>query len=778
MKYFLKYIALPAMLSLSCIALLQGQSIVINELMSDNFSTLRDADGDFVDWIEVYNRGEDAVNLDQYYLSDDSRESKKWSFPNVILPPGDYLVIFVSGKNRYTGGEIHTNFRIAAEGELILLSDEEGIIDHFMPVPLDDDEVYQRYPDGGSHKLKSADPTPGSSNIAFNQLVFSAKGGFHSEPIYLKVSALSGDTVYYSLDNGLPQPDSCRFPDSLLLSYKDTVANYYSEFVTTPPEVDLGIKAWQSPDIRLEKAHILRCASFREGKRTSYIYTQTYFIDSALNSKYDLPVISLVTEEHNLFDTDSGIYVPGVNFDPEDPLWTGNYYQEGKAWERPVHIEYFDRSGLTGFSQDAGLRIHGGKSRIYAQKSLRLYARKEYGQGCFHYRLLPQKSNEKYDRFILRTTMGAWRGNTVISDVYAQNMVSDFNIEHQDYQPVVVFLNGEYWGIHTLRDRIDERFIAYTFDCDKDSVNLIQGNHRLVQAGSNEKYLKLAEFIEVNDLSFEDNYKYVKTQIDIQNFIDYEVAEMYFSNTDWPQNNQKLWQHKGKNGKWRWILFDLDAGFGSYDKNMIERSLEWMNNSSWEDEPVSTYIFNNLLENEGFRAAFLNRYAEVLNTTLSTHVMESKLNAIKEKYDAEMPRHIERWHFPASVSEWETDILENISTYIQERPCAIEQNITERFDKEDFGFSCIKYANISDNIVLAPNPSDGNFFILNNSLHDFLGNVVVTDISGTSTYIDDYLYLEVGERMYYNLSGVPDGLYILRMSSETIFAGKKLLILN
>ena len=141
-----------------------------------------------------------------------------------------------------------------------------------------------------------------------------------------------------------------------------------------------------------------------------------------------MPIISLVTEESNFFSADSGIYVPGIHFDENNPHLTGNYFQKGILWERPAHIEYFDQNGNTKFSQDAGIRIHGGKTREAAQKSLRLYARKEYGKQYFNYSLLPNNEINQYKRFILRTTMGCWN-QSIIKDVVAHNTVKNLNLE-------------------------------------------------------------------------------------------------------------------------------------------------------------------------------------------------------------------------------------------------------------------------------------------------------------------------------------------------------------
>jgi hypothetical protein len=145
-------------------------------------------------------------------------------------------------------------------------------------------------------------------------------------------------------------------------------------------------------------------------------------------------------------------------------------------------------------------------TRHAAQKTLRLYARDSYGLDEFAYTLLPQKEVREYERFLLRTTMGSWRGETILSDILAHELVRSLDVEIMDYQPVVVYLNGEYWGLHTLRDRVDERYIEYSFGIDADSVDMINANIGLVDAGSNAHYKDLARFIESHDLSMPDHY--------------------------------------------------------------------------------------------------------------------------------------------------------------------------------------------------------------------------------------------------------------------------------
>jgi hypothetical protein len=761
---------------------LQGQKIVINEFMSDNEATIMDKDGDYSDWIELYNNSEFPVNLFQYHLSDNSNILNKWTFPEIVIPPQGFLVVFASGKDIYNPEELHTNFSIAAEGEAIFLSNNNGeLIDQTDAIMLWEDESLGRYPDGSENWLKSSITTAGYSNNTVNHLLFSAEEGFYSAPFILSIKSLTGDTVYFTTDGSVPDVSSHVFPDSMLMLYRYNDPNYFADIPNTPSQDLLSYKAWESPDTLIHKANIIRSASYRNGIRTSRIYTHTYLIDSLIFNKYQLPVISLVTDEKNLFDPDSGIYVPGKHFDPENPEWSGNYFNTGDEWERPVSISYFERDGLPGFSLDGGIRIHGYKSRQASQKSLRLYTRKEYGRKSFNYPLLPQRQVTDYRRIVLRTTMGDWFANTLIRDVLAHELSRDLDLEYQDYQPVVVYLNGEYWGIYTIRDRLDERYIEYLYGIDKDQVDLINGNYLDVEAGSNEHFVRLAEFIESNDLSQNDNYEFVTTQIDISNFIDYQISEMFFANLDWPINNQRLWRPQTHDGKWRWIFFDVDAGFSDPAFSMLHHSLVENMGPDWQNMPVSTFLFDNLLKNENFLNLFLDRYAEVLREEFVLDKMLEKLDMIMELYRQDLPDHIARWNFPVDMETWENDIRNQIIPFLENRPCAVEKNVSDFFNISDFGFTCSTSADtpilIPGELVVAPNPSKGSFFILNNSPELTLENLVLTDINGRIMYSEENIYLQNGIRKYFNMGGLPAGIYFLKYHNRNFSETKRIVII-
>ena len=756
-----------------------GQNVVINEFMADNEESLQDRDGDYSDWIELYNKEEYPVNLNAYALSDNISNLRKWPFPDVIIPARGHLLIFASGKNYSDGVDLHTNFRISADGEKLFLTNNQGIlIDSTRSLWLSADEAYGRYPDGSNNWFKTFDATPGSTNNTVNHLVFSSEDGFYTSPFILSIQSIMGDSVRYTLDGSEPDAGSDFYKDSIYLGYKYDSENYFSEIPSTPDDSVIGYAAWRSPDTVLHKAQVVRSASFRNGVRTSKIYTHTFFVDSTIVDKFSFPVVSLVTDEKNLFDFESGIYLPGIYFDPSDPAWTGNYYQSGTDWERPVHITYFETDGTPRFSQDAGIRIHGFKSRAIAQKSFRLYARQEYGLKHFNFNLLPNRENQEYKRFLLRTTMGDWWNSTLINDILAHDLARGLDLEYKDYNPAVIYLNGEYWGIYFIRDRIDERYISYLYGYDKDSLDIINGNFGLVDAGTNNHYIKLAEYIDKNDLEQEANYEYVTSQIDIHNFIDYYIAETFFANMDWPGNNQKLWRPRIPGGKWRWILYDIDAGFGDVNTDMFTHSLADAD-KPWNEMPVSTFLFKNLLKNKSFVDLFLARYAEVLNNEFQIEAMSNKLHNIKLLIEDEIPDHVSRWNYPASVSLWNDNVQNGLLEFISKRACVVEEHINLFFDSPDFNFTCNTNISVPDNPVgdirIAPNPNNGSFSVYNFSEHTILDELLRIEAGEIRSCTQNKIALNKGEQIRFDFKLLP-GIYFIKYNNQKGTYTDKLII--
>lgn len=749
---------------------INSQSLLINEFMASNNISIEDEDGDFSDWIELYNATNSPVDLFNYSLSDDSNNLDKWVFPAITILPHSYLLVFASDKNKLDTTELHTNFKISSSGEELYLSNNLGaIIDQTNAVNLSADESYGRIPDGDANWVVINTPTPNITNNYSNQLIFSDQEGFYTSSFSLKINALLDDTIYYTLNGDIPTEHSNIFTDSLLIINRSNQLNTVSEIPTTPAQKVISYKAWEVPPKAIDKATILRCASYRKGVRTSKIYSKTFFVNAEIKDKYTIPIISIITEEKNLFNADSGLFVPGVNFDVDDPEWTGNYFEKGDDWERGIHIEYFNKNGMIGFSQDAGLRIHGGKTRQASQKTLRLYARNEYGEKYFNYKLLPKRNVNKYKRFLLRTTMGAWGGQTIIKDILAQNISASLNIDHQKFQPVIVYINGEYWGIHTIRDRIDERYIEYTHNVDKDSIEFKEGWE--ISNGP------LAAFIKNNSLEQQGNYEYVKTKIDIDNYIDYTIAELFFANYDWPSNNIKLWR-KIPDGKWRWVLYDLDAGFLEVNDEMLVHTTKNDSSVFWPNSPSSTFLFRNLLKSASFQTQFINRYAEILNLNFDVEIMKNKLDSIKKIYRPEIIDHIERWNYPDSFDDWEKDIENELLFFIKNRSCAVKNNIMAFFNLSSFDFNCNFNVDEVGGLFIAPNPTNGSFMLFNNYLDIKNVTITITNISGQIIYNENNVDIIKNEAKHFDLPNLSNNLYVLQIISDNYSGQKKIMIID
>ncbi len=749
-----------------------NSQVIINEFMSDNTITVSDKEGEFSDWIELYNNGDTAIDLFNYSLSDKNDELDKWKFPEITIEAHGFLIVFASGKNILDANELHTNFKISSSGESLFLSNNFGqVIDQVEPIELSEDQSYGRSPDGSDNFFSLTFPTPSSSNDDNNKLTFTFNGGFYDQPFFQKINSITSDTIYYTLNGNIPTSNSNIFSDSLKMDYKYSSPNITSNIPTSPDQSLISFKAWEMPDHIIDKANILRYATYKNGLRTSPIYTHTYIVDSTIFEKYDMPILSLVTDSLNLFDHDTGIYIPGVHYDSLNPRWTGNYFQRGDDWEKPVHMEYFEKDGQLGFSQNAGMQIHGGKSRNHGQKSFKFYARNNYGKKYFDYPLMPQREHDRYKRFILRTTMGTW-SPTLLHDIFAHEIARGIGLNFQDYRPVVVFINGEYWGIQTIRDRIDERYLAYSYGLDEDSVE-IRGFY-------NTSYFDLEDFIESNDLSDNENYDFVKSKIDIENFIDYHITEMFLVNTDWPANNMELWKEKNPNGKWQWILYDLDGGFSDFEYNMFEHMNTNDSSIVHPNSPSSTFMFRNLIKNEEFTEQFINRYAELLCNDFHVDTLKQKLDLLIPLFEPEIPRHYARWSFGGGTTEWKKAIDESIINFIENRTCVVEKNLAEFFDITLPDLCCvddeIKISN--KEIVLAPNPNDGNFFIYNNAEEELNVDVVVTNIIGKTVYVKNDISLMEQEKMYFDFSHLPNNIYLLTLQNEEFRKTTKFILMH
>ena len=368
-----------------------------------------------------------------------------------------------------------------------------------------------------------------------------------------------------------------------------------------------------------------------------------------------LPIVSLSTTPANLFDNETGIYVLGDNAQVEYPYYGANFWQD---WERHVHVELFEAGSVSGFSIDAGIKIHGGWSRANALKSFAIYARGQYGYSSIKYKLFNDLPFSEYESFLLRNSGQDW-GETMFRDALMHSLLYGIDVDKQEYRPSVVFINGVYWGILNIREKINEHFLAQHHNVDPDNVDILENNAQIVQ-GNNTDYLNLNSFIENNDLSISSNYDYVKSKMDVDEFTRYFVSEIYFANANWQGGNIRFWENNS-NGKWRWILYDTDWGFALSNPTGVSSNTLGLSTdpdgSSYPYEPWATLFLRKLLENQLFKSDFINCFADYSNSIFSPSIVINKIDSIKSMIEPEITRHAARWNL-YNLNQWLNNVQE------------------------------------------------------------------------------------------------------------------------
>lgn len=700
MKFkFIQLFTLFFLFSLIYLESADGRQLFLNEVMSSNSITIRDDDGDYPDWIEIVNLGDEPIKLLDYGLSDDYDTPFQWVFPDTTIQPGSYFLVWASNKNRSESGrELHTNFAIASAGEEVILTHPDGTrLDELPPTEIPTDISIGRQPDGIGDWVYFDEPTPGMPNSSepitglLEAPVFSHNPGFYTEEFDLEIFHPEvGVTVYYTLDGSVPTANSLVYERPIRIRDRSNDPNVLSRIPTTNlPSTDW--KRFRDPRGRVMKSTTVRTLTIKSNHKPVQ-KSASYFVSTTGRQLHELPVVSIMTNHENLFDHHIGIYVPGRNF-RSGRHDTGNYFERGDAWEREAVMEFFDKEGIQQFSQNVGIRIHGGWNRRLPQKSLRIYARNQYGKSHIEFPIFPDEPYDRYKRLILRNS-GNDYGFTLMRDATAQMMVSHFNLDTQAYQPSVLYINGEYWGIHNIRERYDRHYLERVYGINPDNIDLLTGRWS-TKEGNNHEYASLLAYIDSNDMSSNHHYNYITTKIDIDNFIDYYVAQIYFANIDWPQNNVDFWRvrrsfdpeaEKGHDGRWRWLLYDVDyslgftnltTGFISDERfdmiNWVMSERNLMNNQRWPGQ-----IFRRLMNNDQFKFQFINQIADHLNTSFEINRAKSIIEYNEERIKSEITNHSNRWNHPSSFSTWESNI-EVMYRFVENRPEFLRSHVMNHF---------------------------------------------------------------------------------------------------
>jgi hypothetical protein len=572
----------------------------------------------------VLNNGENVLSIQVHNISNSSSDlslipylsaSYLGSTDDGVSPP-DILSL--------ENPSLHTNFKLSSEGESLTLFDSSGNqVDHLDVTGLTTDKSLGRAVADGSTVFFEA-PSPGSENtseeftgISQSEVIFSHDGGeFNGQSIRLS-GAKQGEEIRYTLDATVPTTLSPKYSSAIMITDNTVV----------------------------------RAKVFQDNYIPSATVSRTYITSNT----HALPIVTLVTEPDNLFDQQDGIYVygPEENYEDTLPFFGANFWQD---WERDIHFSFYETTGELGVAIDAGVKIFGAWSRANNQRSMSIFARGRYGFSKLEYPLFPELSYDSFESIVLRNSGNDWT-STNMRDAMATSLMDGSGLETQAYRSVAVYLNGDYWGFYNIREKINEHFLDDKIDVDKSEINILEFNGDVVE-GSNDSYNAIIDYVSNNSLAVQQNYDYISSQIDIDNLITYQVAQIYFDNQDWPGNNAKFWN--SPQTKWRWILFDTDFTFGRF--NNVAHSNDSLsyalsdNGPGWPNPPWSTLLFRKLVENSQFRHQLINQFADEFNSRFKADRVRQHIDAIANSMEPEMENHFQRWGEGKTVSDWQWEV--------------------------------------------------------------------------------------------------------------------------
>ena len=546
----------------------------------------------------------------------------------------------------------HTNFKIRSNGEPLFLTNSSGdLIDRIEGEQIPTDFSWGREPDGGEAWKIFPTPTPGASNLTEGFETFTGAvaiepaAGFHRDGTEVQMSAAGpGTRIYYTLDGAEP-------------------AESVSMSLYTEP-------------ISVDSTTVVKARAYAPGILPGPVTTRTYLV----GRDFELPVMSLSTHPDHFFDDKIGIYVKGTNGTYERKRYNANY---GEDWERPVHVEFFEADGTLGFSIDAGVKIIGLAGRTYPRKGMALFARSEYGYSEINYRVFPDLPIEEFTALVLRNSgRDLVDHSTLFRDELCQALVGDLDVDLMAYRPVIVYINGAYWGIHNLREKQNEEYLAAHQGVDPDEVDILELYHGspppIVIEGDAEHYNAMIDFMSANDLSQQDHFDYVATQMYMDHFVAYIAAEIYLGNIDWLGNNMKFWRPRTPDGKWRWMLFDIDWGLGRASGGVRHNTLEMATDPTGPGRyPAwTTFLIRQLFKNQSFVEAYANRSADQMNSIFLPDRVAQTVEEMKSVLEPELAHHFARWG--GDLENWNRNLREQ-ALYAVERPPHLRQFIMEKF---------------------------------------------------------------------------------------------------
>ena len=752
--------------------------LMISEIMPINRSTLADEDGDYSDWIELYNATGSPVSLEGCVLSDDDADQQKWRLPAREMQPGEYLVVFASGKDRRSAsGEPHASFRLSGNGESLRLYNPSGeVISYVEYADAQADVALAR--DGDGRIVPTDEPSPGQPNTeagarAFAEVMWENDLGLYINEVlatgkgsdWLELMNTSGRRIDLSgmgLSDDPARPRKWQFPDGASIeaggfvvvalsptadaekAQADSAAGtaLHADYTAPFALSDRETACLSMPDGRLidrvklfDQHRDISYGRVNGSQRHRYLTTPTpgaandgpSYARVAGGIRFSTPP-GIVRASHIdlemtadpgmdiYYTTDGSTPTPkSRRYDGPIPLdsntciravaWRGDALPSevvtasfifgqhtlrlvsvtGNTAELigsngtlntgarksgcSVHVEIYEPDGTKLVGQGCHLILSGHQSRVkFAQKSFRLTARSEYGDNRFRAALFTKRDYTEYKSIVLRAG-GQDVFQTKMRDSILTSLAADTRLFYQETEPCVVYVNGKYWGVYNLRERVDEHAICQ-FEGWEDPDGVLLG-----EGGGSKRYKEMLSWVAAHDLTRSENLEELRRIVDVENYLDYVALEMYTCNQD--LNNIRYYCSPNEDPRWKWVLFDLDLSY-QIDRNNVE---DWL--SGGQVGTITSQdatLFVKLMKNADMRDYFLTRMGQLLSTTLSAERVVERIEARYRLLSPEMEANCERWSW--KLTTW-NQYVKRMVKYAQERPAKLAGYLAESFRLND-----------------------------------------------------------------------------------------------
>ncbi len=657
-----------------------ASGLLISEICIHNRTLMYDNNGKYgTPYLEIRNFSDQPCFPEGWGITTDPEEPCRYRFPSGMkLDPGQAYLLW--GKENedaegcyregYTPPVLGFSF---AEGDSLYLWDADGTLLQQVDIPAMEEDRSIAFDPVENRWSSVGQPTPGRAEEAakgallYGRPVFSAAQGFYEKPFFLEIVNPNGrGKVHYTLDGSVPDGDSPVLAEGerLLIEDRSPQADIYSVIPgTSAIEENIHI-----PEEPVDKATVVRALVMDDEGGKSPMACGVYFVGFGRKEGYQgMPVLSLVADPEELFSPERGVYVTGKVYENyqekyavfQDELHRveANYNGEGRGWERQARAVFFNEERKPEYEGLLGIRMHGNYSVSAAQKGFNLYAREEYdGREAFPESLIGLKE----DTLALRSADGVC---TKIRDALNERLVMGREVSAQRSRPCILFLNGEYWGLYQLQERVGESYLEAHYGLDQDNVVILK-NGEVIRGAKEDKslYAEMTDYALNHDLSRPEHFSRLEELLDMQSFIEYYCTEIYLANADAFQNNYACFRVRRPtedtghgDGKWRFMLYDTDSSAGKH-AHLSSYAVDSFREGNYYVNLLEEPLFSALLKNEGFKERFKRTFREMAEKDFAYARVQEELSHFGEEYKAAAVKSGQRFSADYSGEKYDEEL--------------------------------------------------------------------------------------------------------------------------